>query len=193
MKKLSLLCKSAILVIALLAITINPVLVKAPPTPTVPEVDHVWSWSTGDSTGIEKNTFLPSDDVYCKIKISKGDVPIKVTIYIVYNNEWNKTGPTPPQLIDRSGGNETVILTPDSQHATDHFVKIWSGPLTPGEYDIVVDENLNGVRDPGEAVDLSSVDVGFFVVPELPLGTLMAIMASMAAIGLTKNRPKAKQ
>jgi hypothetical protein len=31
------------------------------------------------------------------------------------------------------------------------------------------------------------------VVPELPLGTLMAVMASMAAIGLAKNRLKVKQ
>ena len=202
MKKLSLLCKSAILVIALLAITISPVLVKATPAP---KPIHITQIRSCDSSGNLKDSFSPGEDVYCTMHISQGDPGQTLTdmrIYIVYDNEWMEVGGVIPPLTDRSDGYETKSLYIDSTNSslipmwTDPIL-IWSHiptPLVPGQYDIVLDENHNGQRDPSEHVDDSDgLVVGFFVVPELPLGTLMAIMASMAAIGLTKNRSKAKQ
>jgi hypothetical protein len=123
-------------------------------------------------------------------------------IYIVYDNEWMTVGGVTPPLTDRSDGYETQSLYVDPTNSSlipmwTEPILIWSHiptPLVPGQYDIVLDENHNGYRDPSEHVDDSDeFIVGFFVVPELPLGTLMAVMASMAAIGLAKNRPKAKQ
>jgi len=184
MKKPSLLCKSAVLAITIILFTIanSPIVCLGYSTPV--NIDFVKSC---DAFGNEKNTFLPGEDVYCKIHITQGSTPLTdVRIYIVYNGEWTGV------LTDRSDGYETVTLTPSNPPEYLGPFKIWSNPLTPGQYDIVVDANHNGMYDCGEAVD-SPFCVGFFVVPELPLGTLMAIMASMAAIGLAKNRLKVKQ
>jgi len=202
MKKLSLLCKSAIFVIAMLAITISPVLVKATPAP---KPIHITQIRSCDSSGNLKDSFSPGEDVYCTMHISQGDPGQTLTdlrIYIVYDNEWMEVGGVIPPLTDRSDGYETKSLYIDSTNSslipmwTDPIL-IWSHiptPLVPGQYDIVLDENQNGQRDPSEHVDDSDgLVVGFFVVPELPLGSLMAVMASMAAIGLAKNRLKVKQ
>jgi len=182
MKKPSLLCKSAILAITivLLTVAINPIVCLGYGETVV----------SCDSSGNEKNTFLPSEDVYCKIWPYIFQ-PTDVRIYIVYNNEESWGG----ALTDRSDGYENVTLTPSPGYLGPF--KIWSNPLTPGGYDIVVDMNHNGIYDDGDMFMVDSghgcFDVGFFVVPELPLGTLMAVMASMAAIGLAKNRLKVKQ
>jgi len=182
MKKPSLLCKSAILAITivLLTVAINPIVCLG-----------FSSVVSCDSSGTEKNTFLPSEDVYCKIWYPCLQ-PMDVRIYIVYHNEESWGG----ALTDRSDGYETVTIPSNPGGYLGPF-KIWSNPLTPGGYDIVVDVNGNGIYDDGDMFMVDSghgcFDVGFFVVPELPLGTLMAVMASMAAIGLAKNRLKVKQ
>ena len=62
---------------------------------------------------------------------------------------------------------------------------VWSWPLVPGKYDIVVDVNDNGVYDAGiDAIDDSDIQVtaGFFVIPEVPLGTVMALAAMIIAL-----------
>jgi hypothetical protein len=123
----------------------------------------------------------------------QGDIgqTLTVRIYIVFDGDYQKD----QQLTDRSGGHETVTLTSTSNSPEWFLIPdpIWSHPLTPGQYDIVVDVHDTGYFDPGKDKIDDSATVGFFVVPELPLGTLMAVMASMAAIGLAKNRLKAKQ
>ncbi|MEM2936271.1 MAG: hypothetical protein QW231_03745 [Candidatus Bathyarchaeia archaeon] len=89
-------------------------------------------------------------------------------------------------MTDVSGGYEEETLVGAGIHGP--FL-IWSAPLTIGEYDIVVDSDRDGIRDPGEKVDYSQVPPGVFVVPELPMGTLMAMVASFGAMaGLATKR-----
>ncbi len=61
----------------------------------------------------------------------------------------------------------------------------WKGPLTPGKYDIVIDVNRNEKYDEGiDALDDVDIEVtaGFFVIPELPFGTLMGIVTCFLAL-----------
>ena len=151
------------------------------------KISHVWSWS-GDSPGSEKNSFMPSDEVWCKIQ-TQGLGSLTVDIYITYNDEWQKVGPTPPPLTDRSDGVETVILTnsgPDN--VKEYYFRIWEPMLIKGEFDIVLDENQNGVRDPGESVDDSSTVEGFFVIPEI--STILLTLASFGAFTLIAMKQK---
>jgi len=75
-----------------------------------------------------------------------------------------------------------------------------TGPLSPGKYDIIVDLNGNGVYDAGiDALDDNDIEVtgGFFVIPEIPLGTIMAAMGMFVAfIGYAnykRNREELQQ
>ncbi|MEA1906351.1 MAG: hypothetical protein U9N12_05285, partial [Euryarchaeota archaeon] len=59
-------------------------------------------------------------------------------IHIVHDQDWNDGDPIPADVI---GTVETVSVN-DGDIAP---VLVWHDPLTPGEYDIVIDANRNGV------------------------------------------------
>jgi hypothetical protein len=64
---------------------------------------------------------------------------------------------------------------------------VWSGPLTLGKYDVVVDVNGNGVYDEVvDALDDNDVEVtaGFFVIPEFLFGTILGLLGCFAAFGV---------
>jgi len=138
-----------------------------------------------DSEGVEKDVFLHSDDVYVVIKTT-GTGSMTVHIYLVENEAWKEGTP----MSDFTGGVEEISLSGDGPTVHGPFL-IWSHDLAPGEYDIVVDENNNGIGDPGEKVDNSDVIAGIFVIPEL--GTLMVMVASFGAMaGLAAKRLRVK-
>jgi hypothetical protein len=65
----------------------------------------------------------------------------------------------------------------------------------PGKYDIIVDVNMNGRYDQGvDAIDDNDIKVtaGFFVIPEIPLGTITAIISMMAGL-LLMHRVRARE
>jgi len=137
-----------------------------------------------DAAGVEKDVFMVGEDVYCIIKTVHAGT-LTVDVYVVYNDEWHGGG----VMTDRGDGYDTITLTSAGPNEVHGPFLIWSAPLKVGDYDIVVDQNQNGVRDPGEKVDSSCVDPGFLVIPELPLGTLMAMVASFGAMaGLAVRR-----
>jgi hypothetical protein len=66
---------------------------------------------------------------------------------------------------------------------------VWSDPLTPGKYDIVVDVNGNGVYDEGiDALDDNDIEVtaGFFVIPEYGIGTILGLVGCFAALAVSR-------
>ena len=143
-----------------------------------------WVKPSGSTYPPEKNVYLPNEDVYAVIKTT-GKGSKKVRIYIVENEGWKNGEP----MDDVSGGPEEVTLTGDGPKIHEPIL-IWAAPLNIGEYDIVVDENRNGKRDPGEKVVDSEVTAGLFVVPEFPIGTLTAIVASLLAAASLMKRHK---
>lgn len=145
---------------------------------------NVWSHDSSPispepPTPPEKDTFLPSENIYAVIKTT-GIGSLTVRIYIVENEAW-KNGAS---MVDVSndGYNEITIIATQSPQYHGPFL-IWESSLKIGQYDIVVDENLNGIRDPGEKVDDSDVVPGVFVIPDLA-STLMGLTAFGSACGL---------
>jgi len=74
---------------------------------------------------------------------------------------------------------------------------LWSNPLVAGKYDIVVDVNGDGLYYADtDALDDNDIEVtaGFFVVPELPLGTILASLSMFGAligyVGFKRYRTK---
>jgi len=100
-----------------------------------------------DSTSTEKSSFLTSADVYAYVNVSVGGgggpAPSKdVRIYVVASLPPNGD----PLGTDASGGYEARTLSVGNSGP---FL-IWANPTTTGSYYVVVDENRNGVYNPGE-------------------------------------------
>jgi hypothetical protein len=148
------------------------------------EIANVWSHdgssiSPSPPTPSEKNTFLPNENIYAVIKTT-GIGSMTVRIYIVENEAW-KEGASMSD-VSSDGYNEVTIDATQNPQYHGPFL-IWENPLEIGQYDIVVDEDLDGIRDPGEKVDDSNVAPGVFVVPNLA-NTLMGLTAFGSAYGL---------
>jgi len=157
------------------------------------QIVNVWSHdgspiSPSPPTPPSKDIFLPHENIYAVIKTT-GLGSKTIRIYIVANDSW-KGG---VHMVDVSpdGYNEVTISATNNPQYHGPFL-IWNSPLTIGNYDIVVDENLNGIRDPGEKVDDSDVVPGVFVIPDLPLGSLMATVASFVAMAVFSKHTRAR-
>jgi hypothetical protein len=141
-----------------------------------------------DSMGITKNSFNVGENLY--VKGSGYGYPAWIFVTITKDITWTDQMPIP------------VLNDPDHVWGVSGFQSntvgelipstfIWL-ELDPGKYDIVVDVNDNGVYD--ECVDaLDDFDIdtaGFFVVPEVAVGSLMAAAAMFAALGLFAYKKK---
>jgi len=141
-----------------------------------PTIESYDDWQNID------NDFFPSDTIYVK----GSGYPKTVATYNLYfvpDTSWTNgmTIPAP---------THSTTVTTDANGDVLHTAA-WSSPpsITVGAYDIVVDVNGNGVYD--KDVDaLDDLDVsyagtnGFFVIPELPIGTLMGLASCLAALGI---------
>ena len=131
-----------------------------------------------DSNGAKKDTFGPSDDVYVN-----GSGYLPSTTYDIYVVEdvatWTDGIAIPPRV----PGTATSVSSDASGNIPPTLV--WTGPLVPGKYDIVVDVDGDGIYNADtDALDDSDIEVtaGFFIVPEVALGTIMALVAMIIAL-----------
>ncbi|MFB3889953.1 MAG: hypothetical protein ACE14S_10715 [Candidatus Bathyarchaeia archaeon] len=133
-----------------------------------------------DSSGSQKNVFYPSETVY----VTGYGFPPPPTgtynLFIVHDRDW-----TDEMLIQDI--EKTVHINVNATGRIPVGTKAWEGPLTPGKYDIIVDVDGNGIYDEGlDAIDDQDIEVtaGFFVIPELFMGTIMGLAACVAALGV---------
>ena len=130
-----------------------------------------------DSTGTKKDTFVLSDKVYAT---GTGYYPnTTYDVYLVEDVTWVDGMAIPPRV----PGTATSISSDASGNVP--ATLLWSDPLVPGKYDIVVDFDSDGLYyTESDALDDNDIEVtaGFFAIPEVPLGTLMASLATI--IGL---------
>lgn len=175
----------ALVAVSLLILSISASHASAP----IPDI------YSSDSLGNFKDVFLVSETVYVTVNpfvpIPAGQM---VALYVVVSQEvWNDGDP----LTDVSDGVETLSWTVSSEPQT---FQIWVPLLEVGQYDIVVDVDNDGVFDLElDLIDTWSafdpeVTAGFLVVPEVPLGTLIAFSSMFIAlvgfVGFKRFRPK---
>lgn len=134
-----------------------------------------------DPSGTKKDNFdFLIEDVY--VVGSYYAISTTYDIYMVDDvDPWTDGMVIPPRV-------PGTALTISSDPAGDvPPTLVWGSPLVPGKYDIVIDVNGNGLYDEGvDALDDSDIKVtaGFFIIPELPLGTILGLATCFAALGV---------
>jgi len=151
-------------------------------TPTIESAIFInpTTWTTTDTFGI--------GDEVCVV--GAGFSPeTSYDVMVVNDVDWTD-GMTIPSYIAKT------TVTTDSGGGVMDAYPVWYG-ATPGKYDIIVDVNNNGIYDEGiDALDDSDIEVtaGFFVIPEVAIGSIVAVAAMFAALGLfvckKKHAPK---
>ncbi len=143
-----------------------------------------------DSTGAKQDTFSIPDEAYV---MGSGYSPnTAYDIYVVEDVVAWSDGMVIPSRVP--GTAASVSSDTDGNIPA---TLVWSAPLVPGKYDVVVDVNADGAYDVDvDALDDSDIQVtaGFFVIPEVPLGTIMAtatmVIGLLAYIAVPRWRNK---
>jgi len=141
-----------------------------PPQPTI---------ESCDSMGVREDRFNLDETVY--VSGSGYSPSTTYKLYLVNDVTWEDGMSIPARV-------PSIATEVSSDSSGDiHPTAVWTDPLTPGNYDIVVDVNGNGVYDEGtDALDDKDITVtaGFFVIPEVWLGTILALANCFAAFGV---------
>ena len=128
------------------------------PTPT-PTPTPVPQGGSSDQVGVGKDVYNVLEIVYAMGSGFPGSS--FVDVYIVLDDAWTN-GDTIPPDVSSDGVNMNVPTDGAGNLAP---VNIWDPPLTPGEYDIVFDENVDpGVYDPPQDVVDDPNHPGFSVI-----------------------------
>jgi len=173
---------------AILAILLSITLLRVQPPPNeTPEYGCGTITTLKNMTGTEEiNTFLLSDSIYAK---GSGMRPNQKYTIIIINDTTIVEGMTIPANV-----TTTVTVTTDENGAFPPTL-IWPAPPTPGNYDIIADcQNTGeqGVYDFPDAIDDIEINstAGFFVIPEMPLGTIAVLFACLTAMALKSLKLK---
>jgi hypothetical protein len=144
----------------------------------------VSSVQSSDPYGASKDFYQQTEDVWANG--SGFPVGIQVDIYVVNHTTWTDGMKIP------SDGIKTTVQTDGSGAIAPTIV--WDGTHTPGPYDIVVDVGRDGYYNAStDALDNHlQVGAGFFVVPELILGTVGGLVALFAAFGVYRYSKRRK-
>jgi hypothetical protein len=144
-----------------------------------------------DSAGVKKDTFAVGDDVYANGTCYRPQTTYD--IYVVEDVTWVDGMAIPPRVPDTA----TTVTT--DAYGNIPPTLLWSSPLEPGKYDIIVDVDGDGLYyAEADAIDDNDIEVtaGYFVVPEVPLGTITAAIGMFGAlVGFAKfksSRPQFK-
>jgi len=140
---------------------------------------------SSDSAGAEKNYFVLGDQVYATVPA----IGENVTFYILTNRSWT-FGDSFEDFKVYKVSNVQI-----GSGAVWSTVSVWSVPSDStiiGAYDLAMDRNNNGIYDNGDLIDDVSIAPGFFVIADLPLGTLFGLSASMLAFAAFRSRRRLK-
>lgn len=132
-----------------------------------------------DSSGTSKDVFDINEQVY--VKGSGYSPSTTCSIYLVSDTNWTDG----MLILGRIGGTATTMTSDASGNISSTM--IWNTPLKPGKYDIIVDVNNDGYYSATiDALDESNTQIkaGLLVIPEYWLGTVLGLVACLAAFGL---------
>jgi hypothetical protein len=130
------------------------------------------SYVTCNSTGTTQSTFDLGETVYFTATGFSASTTYPV-IVVSHQPLWNAGQSIPTAIATNS------ITTDGSGNIA--ATSIYNS-AAPGEYDVIVDANSNGIFDQGDLL-LNNVvsSAGLFVLPEYPLGAIVALIASISA------------
>jgi len=135
----------------------------------------------------EVNLFNPGQEVYV---LGLGLLPNTwYDVWIVVDQpNWILGMPLPPQV----PGTIRLAIRTDAM-GNFPINKIWAFAV-PGQYDIVADcqqAGAIGMYDMFDSLDdfETQVTAGFFVIPQVPLGTVMVLFACFAAFCIRRKKP----
>lgn len=134
------------------------------------------------------DNFTPGEEVY--VKGSGLEPTSSYKIYIVEDyTSWVRGTTTLADLTVVMGPIE--VTTDATGLIVDQPVLIWAS-ASPGYYDIFADCQTDGTIGTYDAYDdMDDLDVdnaGFFVIPEMPLGTITGLLACFIAIAFKCKR-----
>jgi hypothetical protein len=145
---------------------------------------HSGTITSTDATGTaEINEFQLTEDIYAKGSGMSPDADYE--IYIIVDTTITLGMSIPSSVV------QTINVTTDSSGAFGPTL-IWDAAppellLLPGDYDIIadcLDYGTQGVYDVYDAIDDNEIHTtaGFFVIPQIPLGTISVLLACFAAM-----------
>lgn len=138
---------------------------------------HIFS---ADENGNNKDDFLPTEDVYVYGSGLWGNVEYKIVI--IEDTTLHTEDPIPSSVIP-------PILVTTKPNGKLELTRIWSEP-NPGRYDIIADCQDKGnvgffdYHDDGEDTIETSDKYGFFVVDEVPFGTIVILLIPFGFLGI---------
>lgn len=144
---------------------------------STPSLETCRVCDSSDPYGAKKDTFSPGENVYANG--SSFPASTMVDIHVVNDTTWSGGMQIP------TDGIVTTVLTDADGKIPPTLV--WPAPLTPGKYDIVVDVHRDGYYQKDfDCLDDNDIQVtaGFFVIPEILLGTIFGLAGCFAALGV---------
>jgi hypothetical protein len=138
---------------------------------SIDDVTYAWHpMETCDQNGFYRDIFCPSECVY--VRGSFFPYPLTVNIYAVTD-----------------GGLPIAVAHNATEPDGNLPITLLCNALPAGAYDIWVDMNRNGLYDDGDLWMEKALNIyAFFVIPELPLGTVTALLLTLAAVALFERR-----
>jgi hypothetical protein len=135
-----------------------------------------------NQVGTKKDTFHITEDIYVN---GSGFAPTTTyNISVVDDVTWTDSMLIPSRVPG------TALTVSSLRNGIIPPTQVWASSLEPGKYDIVIDVDDNGKYDDGvdarDDMDISTE--GFFVIPELPLGTISILVTSILALSFYKRR-----
>jgi hypothetical protein len=146
-----------------------------------------WNWQVQerptigscDITGVQKDVFNSDETVFVT---GTGYQPNQTyNIYVLNETAWVNSMTIPARI----QGTATSLSSDSSGNIKP--TALWSKPLTPGKYDILVDFNGNGKYDAGvDALYISQITAasGYLFIPEYVFGTILGLAGCFAALGV---------
>jgi len=133
-----------------------------------------------------RDAFLTTEDVYVGVDpyVQPGYIGQTARAYIVAHKtdaQWT----TDRNLVDVTGFVETVTIQPGSC-ANAYSTLAWAAPLTLGQYDVVLDFNLNGQYDQGTDL-IDSLDAVGFTVADVRVESISFNYTGSGAITIYDN------
>lgn len=154
--------------------------------------DEVPSIETCDSTGTVKNMFFYGEDLYVKasgMPHGGGEYLVGAPLLVVEDVDWTDGMEIPP-IVDECLFPPVIVWNSSGVVPPANISGFFEPPLCPGNYDIIIDwDSDNCYNSSVDLLDDGDIETAGFkvvlpsnVIPEVPVGTILASVAMIIAL-----------